>query len=136
VHRVTREFFALPDDDRMAIANVNSPQFRGYTPVGHEYTQGRPDRRDELDVGHELPEPRLGPDDPPWLRLRGPNQWPAMQPPISWRRRPTTRRARSYLTFGFDEVASGLSASMGARVAFVNRATAQYTLKVRISSVA
>jgi isopenicillin N synthase-like dioxygenase len=82
VHRVTRAFFALPDAERMAIANVNSPQFRGYTPVGHEYTQGRPDRRDELDVGHELPEPRLGPDDPAWLRLRGPNQWPAALPAL------------------------------------------------------
>jgi len=80
VHTLTRDFFALPDDERLAIRNIHSPQFRGYTPVGHEYTGGRPDRRDELDVGHELPAPRLGPEDPAWLRLRGPNLWPESLP--------------------------------------------------------
>jgi isopenicillin N synthase-like dioxygenase len=80
VHAVTREFFALPDAERMAIRNIYSPQFRGYTPVGHEYTGGHPDRRDELDIGHEMPPPQLGPTDPAWLRLRGPNQWPAALP--------------------------------------------------------
>jgi isopenicillin N synthase-like dioxygenase len=82
VHNVARDFFALSDADRVAIANVNSPQFRGYTPVGHEYTNGRSDRRDQLDVGHELPAPRLGPDDPAWLRLRGPNLWPESLPAL------------------------------------------------------
>jgi isopenicillin N synthase-like dioxygenase len=82
VHTVARDFFGLPEADRLAIANVNSPQFRGYTPVGHEYTNGRSDRRDQLDVGHELPTPRLGPDDPAWLRLRGPNLWPEALPEL------------------------------------------------------
>ena len=54
----------------------------GYTPVGNEYTNGRSDRRDQLDVGHELPAPNLGPDDPAWLRLRGPNLWPASLPAL------------------------------------------------------
>jgi hypothetical protein len=44
--------------------------------------------------------------------------------------------ARTYPTFGFAAAASGLSASMGARVAFVKRATAAYTLSVKMSSVA
>jgi isopenicillin N synthase-like dioxygenase len=82
VHDVARRFFALPEADRLAISNVNSPQFRGYTPVGNEYTNGRSDRRDQLDVGHELPVPNLGPDDPAWLRLRGPNLWPASLPAL------------------------------------------------------
>ncbi len=82
LHEQARRFFALPEADRLAIANVNSPQFRGYTPVSHEYTGGRADRRDELDVGWELPAPVLHPDDPPWLRLRGPNLWPATQPEL------------------------------------------------------
>jgi hypothetical protein len=34
-------------------------------------------------------------------------------------------RGGDYSTVGFEAVESGLSASMGARVAFVNRATAQ-----------
>jgi isopenicillin N synthase-like dioxygenase len=50
--------------------------------VGHEYTGNRPDRRDELDIGRELPPPVLGPGDPAWLRLRGPNLWPAALPEL------------------------------------------------------
>ena len=82
MHDVARQFFALPEGDRLAISNVHSPQFRGYTPVGNEYTNGRSDRRDQLDVGHELPASNLGPDDPAWLRLRGPNLWPASLPAL------------------------------------------------------
>ncbi len=79
---LARRFFALPDADRLAIANVHSPQFRGFTPVGHEYTQNRPDRREQLDIGRELPPPVLQPGDPAWLRLRGPNLWPAALPEL------------------------------------------------------
>ncbi len=76
VQALARRFFALPEAERLAIANIHSPQFRGYTPVGHEHTQGHPDRRDQLDIAHELPPVRVGPNDPAWLRLRGPNLWP------------------------------------------------------------
>ncbi|MET0325356.1 MAG: 2-oxoglutarate and iron-dependent oxygenase domain-containing protein [Ilumatobacteraceae bacterium] len=81
-HAVARAFFDLPDDDRLAIENVESPQFRGYTRFGHERTNGRPDLRDQLDIGRELPEPVLGPGDPAWLRLRGPNLWPVALPEL------------------------------------------------------
>lgn len=77
---VAGRFFSLPDADRLAIANIGSPQFRGYTPLGTEHTNGRADRRDQVDIGPELPAPVLGPDSPPWLRLRGPNLWPAALP--------------------------------------------------------
>ena len=50
---VSRQFFALPDADKLAIENVRSPQFRGYTRVGHEHTNGRPDWREQLDFGAE-----------------------------------------------------------------------------------
>jgi hypothetical protein len=43
---------------------------------------------------------------------------------------------RAQPRFGFAAVASGLSASMGARVALVKRATAAYMLNVKTSSVA
>ena len=82
MHSLARRFFALPDADRLEIANVDSPQFRGFTPVGHEYTQNRPDRREQLDIGRELPPPVLQPGDPAWLRLRGPNLWPAALPEL------------------------------------------------------
>ena len=75
-----RAFFALPLEERLAIDNLNSPQFRGYTRVGYEHTGGRPDRRDQLDVGVERPPLDLGPDDPAYLRLIGPNQWPESLP--------------------------------------------------------
>ena len=77
-----RTFFALPLEDRLAIDNLNSPQFRGYTRVGYEQTNGRPDRRDQLDVGVERPALDLGPEDPAYLRLIGPNQWPDSFPAL------------------------------------------------------
>jgi isopenicillin N synthase-like dioxygenase len=72
----SRAFFALPLEDRLAVENVNSAQFRGYTREGTEYTAGSADRRDQLDVGLEREPLDLGPDDPAYLRLVGPNQWP------------------------------------------------------------
>ena len=76
VRRVAEEFFALPESERLAIENVHSPQFRGYTRLGNEHTNGRRDLRDQVDIGREVPAPAIGPDDPAWLRLRGPNLWP------------------------------------------------------------
>jgi isopenicillin N synthase-like dioxygenase len=82
VHDVARRFFALPEADRLTIENVRSPQFRGYTRFGHERTNGRVDLRDQIDIGRELPPPALGPGDPAWLRLRGPNLWPPALPEL------------------------------------------------------
>ncbi|MFF8288572.1 isopenicillin N synthase family dioxygenase [Streptomyces sp. NPDC016309] len=80
--RLTREFFALPEADRLAVSNLRSPHFRGYTRIGHELTGGRSDWRDQLDVGAERPAPAVGPDDPAYLWLEGPNQWPAALPEL------------------------------------------------------
>ena len=41
LHRAARDFFALPEADKLAIENVKSPHFRGYTRVGGERTQGK-----------------------------------------------------------------------------------------------
>ncbi len=82
VLEVARAFFALPEAERLAIENVNSVQFRGYTRVGEEHTNGRPDRREQLDVGVER-EPRGPvPGEPAYWRLLGPNQWPAALPEL------------------------------------------------------
>jgi isopenicillin N synthase-like dioxygenase len=43
----------LPLEERLAIENVNSPQFRGYTRVGTEHTGGAPDWREQIDIGPE-----------------------------------------------------------------------------------
>ncbi len=82
-HRVmssAREFFALPESERLSIVNTNTPHFRGYTILGMEHTGGRRDWRDQIDIGPEREPYELGPDDPAYLRLRGPNQWPAAVP--------------------------------------------------------
>lgn len=79
---LTRAFFALPEADRLAVSNLNSPHFRGYTRIGHELTGGASDWRDQLDVGAERPAPEVGPDDPAYLWLEGPNQWPAALPEL------------------------------------------------------
>lgn len=73
---LVRRFFALPEAHRLALSNIASPHFRGYTRIGHELTAGRSDWRDQLDVGPELPPLDLGPDDPAYQWLQGPNLWP------------------------------------------------------------
>jgi isopenicillin N synthase-like dioxygenase len=75
-----REFFALPEAERRALAIASSPHFRGYTVLGDERTKGVSDWREQLDVGPEEPAAIVAPGDPPWKRLRGPNQWPARLP--------------------------------------------------------
>jgi isopenicillin N synthase-like dioxygenase len=80
VMAVAREFFALPETDRRALAIANSPHFRGYTLLGGERTKGISDWREQLDVGPEEPAAAVARGDPPWRRLRGPNQWPARLP--------------------------------------------------------
>ncbi|MDH6132324.1 isopenicillin N synthase-like dioxygenase [Kitasatospora sp. MAA4] len=75
-------FFALPEADRMAISNLNSPHFRGYTRIGDERTQGRSDWRDQIDIGAERPAHRPAPGEPAYWWLEGPNQWPAGHPEL------------------------------------------------------
>ncbi|GAA2224883.1 isopenicillin N synthase family dioxygenase [Streptomyces nogalater] len=75
-----RAFFALPEADRLALDNVNSPHFRGYTRTGDERTGGARDWRDQLDIGAERPARVPGPGEPPYWWLQGPNQWPAALP--------------------------------------------------------
>jgi isopenicillin N synthase-like dioxygenase len=81
IFALTRGFFALPATDRRSIAMENSPHFRGYTALGNELTGGRPDWREEVDVGAERPV-RDAPDGPPYWGLQGPNQWPAGLPEL------------------------------------------------------
>ncbi|GAA1944947.1 isopenicillin N synthase family dioxygenase [Kitasatospora viridis] len=75
-------FFALPEADRLALSNLNSPHFRGYTRTGAERTGGRSDWRDQLDIGPELPAHPPAPGEPAYWLLEGPNQWPAALPEL------------------------------------------------------
>ena len=78
----TRTFFALPEAARREISNLNSAQFRGWTSVATEHTAGAPDQREQIDIGPERDVVDLGPDDPAYLRLVGPNQWPTAVPEL------------------------------------------------------
>ena len=77
---MVRRFFALPEEDRHAIAIGKSPHFRGYTILGDEHTQGKNDWRDQIDIGPEAQAVEMNENDPLWLRLIGPNQWPRALP--------------------------------------------------------
>lgn len=77
---VAKQFFALPEADKMAIEMVNSLHFRGYNRQGNEFTRGQRDWREQVDIGAEREALATVPSDQPWMRLRGPNQWPANLP--------------------------------------------------------
>jgi len=94
VFSAAKQFFALPEADKLAIEMVNSPHFRGYTRVAGERTRGQPDWREQLDIGVERAPVRREPGLPAWTRLHGPNQWPARLPELretltSWQARAT-----------------------------------------------
>ncbi|GAA5149264.1 2-oxoglutarate and iron-dependent oxygenase domain-containing protein [Microbacterium pseudoresistens] len=79
LHRAALDFFALPEQDKLAIENVTSPHFRGYTRIGGERTQGKVDWREQIDIGAERDAVEGG---PAFNRLIGPNLWPAAQPEL------------------------------------------------------
>ncbi len=84
-------FFALPTDDKHSVEMLRSPHFRGYTRAGGELTQGQVDWREQIDVAAER---AASEDGPAYLRLEGPNLWPAAQPSLrevvgDWERRCT-----------------------------------------------
>jgi isopenicillin N synthase-like dioxygenase len=70
-----REFFALPDEAKAAIAMPRAGSaWRGWFPLGGELTSGVPDRKEGVYYGTEL-----GPDDPRVVRgtpLHGANLFP------------------------------------------------------------
>lgn len=77
---LARRFFDLKLEQKLAIQMVGSPHFRGYTRAGGEITRGRPDWREQIDIGAEREPVAQGPGVPAWTRLQGPNQWPAALP--------------------------------------------------------
>ena len=79
---VAREFFALPTAEKLAIENVRSPHFRGYTRLGGELTEGKQDWREQIDIGAEQPAAERTDTSPAWEILQGPNQWPDALPEL------------------------------------------------------
>lgn len=91
---LSRRFFALPERDKLAIQMVNSPHFRGYNRAGLEHTRGKPDWREQVDIGAEREALTLDASAPPWARLQGPNQWPDALPEL----KPTLLRYQAEVT--------------------------------------
>ncbi|QUY49866.1 isopenicillin N synthase family oxygenase [Serratia plymuthica] len=77
-----RQFFALPEADKLAVQMVHSPHFRGYNRAAAELTRGQPDWREQFDIGAERPALPLTEETPRWARLQGPNQWPEALPEL------------------------------------------------------
>jgi isopenicillin N synthase-like dioxygenase len=71
----TKQFFALPVEQKMQVYIGNSRNHRGYVPEGEEvFAGGTKDAKEAYDLARDLP-----PDDPDFLAgipLLGPNQWP------------------------------------------------------------
>ena len=79
---VSRRFFALAEEDKLEIANTRSPQFRGYTRVGKELTNGEVDWREQIDIGPERATVDRGTGVADYWRLEGPNLWPSALPEL------------------------------------------------------
>ena len=77
---VSRRFFELSEEEKLAIENTASPQFRGYTRFGAELTNGDVDYREQVDIGIDRETVPAGADVPDYQRLEGPNLWPESLP--------------------------------------------------------
>ncbi|ORV45306.1 oxidoreductase [Mycolicibacter engbaekii] len=70
---LARTFFALPVPEKNRISQLQSPQFRGYSRLGGELTNGLVDWREQIDIGPERP---VVPEAQGYWRLQGTNLWP------------------------------------------------------------
>ena len=70
------QFFDLPLADKLSIDKRASRHFRGWEPEGAEFTNTRPDIREQIDIWTEHV-PRAATVEPNYMRLLGPNQWPS-----------------------------------------------------------
>lgn len=76
----SRRFFDLPEEQKLAVENIHSPQFRGYTRMGAELTDRAVDWREQIDIGVERAAVEAGDGVADYWRLEGPNLWPAELP--------------------------------------------------------
>lgn len=79
---LSHAFFALPEAEKLAIENTQSPHFRGYTRMGGELTLGKTDWREQLDIGAERESVNSDAQSEDYWVLQGPNLWPANLPAL------------------------------------------------------
>jgi isopenicillin N synthase-like dioxygenase len=97
-----RRFFALPEAEKLEIAmRHGGTAWRGFFPVGAELTSGRPDRKEGLYFGSELP-----PDPRP---LHGPNLFPRQVPEL----RTLVLEYLDAMTATAQDVLRGVAVSLG-----------------------
>jgi isopenicillin N synthase-like dioxygenase len=122
------EFFALPLPDKMEIAMERGGRaWRGYFPVGGELTSGRPDQKEGVYFGAELPgdDPRVQAGIP----LHGANLFPRQVP----RLRPLVLAYLDALTGAGQAVLAGVALSLGLDAGyFATGYTADPTILFRI----
>lgn len=106
----SRRFFALPDEDKLAVENLKSAQFRGYTRVGGELTMGEVDWREQIDVGPERDAVEIAPGVADYWRLEGPNLWPEALPEL----KPVVNRWNDELSEISTRLLSSWALSLGA----------------------
>ncbi|HXL96037.1 MAG TPA: 2-oxoglutarate and iron-dependent oxygenase domain-containing protein [Streptosporangiaceae bacterium] len=122
------EFFALPMAEKLEISMARGGRaWRGFFPVGAELTSGRPDLKEGLYFGAELP-----PDDPrvlAGLPLHGGNLFPRQVP----RLRPLVLAYLDALATAGQAILSGIALSLGLEAGyFASGYTADPTILFRI----
>jgi isopenicillin N synthase-like dioxygenase len=124
----SRRFFALPLEAKMAISMAQGGRaWRGYFPVGGELTSGRPDLKEGLYLGTDLPadHPRVRAGVP----MHGANLWPVELPGLK-------TAAGAYMAAATRAAAvlmEGVSLSLGLDAGYFARAyTAEPTVLFRI----
>ena len=124
----SRRFFALPAGTKAEIAMAKGgAAWRGWFPLGGELTSGRPDLKEGLYFGTELPptHPRVAAG----LPLHGANLWPRQVPEL----RAAVEAYVTAATRAAHALARGVAASLGLEEAYFDRHyTAEPTVLFRI----
>ena len=119
VFELSKRCFELPREQRERMHKRHSRHFRGWESEGSEYTNGRPDIREQIDLWSEHPA-RPKNAEPHYLRLLGPNQWPTASNLVDFR--PTLERWFSEAGDVADELMQVLSIGLGLPEDYFDRA--------------
>jgi len=118
VFELSKRCFELPREQREAMHKKHSRHFRGWESEGSEYTNGRPDIREQIDLWSEHPA-RSPTIEPHYLRLLGPNQWPQNPELIDFQ--PTLDRWFAELGSVADELMEVLSIGLGLPINYFDK---------------
>ncbi|WP_455373369.1 isopenicillin N synthase family dioxygenase [Limibacillus halophilus] len=128
LEEASRAFFALPLEEKEEIAMARGgPAWRGFFPLGDELTSGRPDAKEGIYFGSELPpgHPRVREGWP----LHGPNLWPARP----FELRPAVEAYMAGAARAGHALMEGISLSLGLPAGYFARSyTAEPTILFRI----